>query len=109
MNKALLNKLLDYVETRLKLNNKQEQIEDDKGFYKTNNYIDNVIYETKELIYDIFEGKIPERIEMLLKCFSKVLESKKFYKDRHGKNCVFAVLFVAVWMLLEEVPGRPTV
>lgn len=29
MNKALLNKLLDYVETRLKLNNKQEQIEDD--------------------------------------------------------------------------------
>ena len=64
MNKALLNKLLDYVETRLKLNNKQEQIEDDKGFYKTNNYIDNVIYETNELIYDIFEGKIPERIEI---------------------------------------------
>ena len=64
MNTALLNKLLDYVETRLKLNNKQEQIEDDKGFYKTNNYIDNVIYETNELIYDIFEGKIPERIEI---------------------------------------------
>ena len=72
MNKALLNKLLDYVETRLKLNNKQEQIEDDKGFYKTNNYIDNVIYETNELIYDIFEGEIPERVENLLKCFSNM-------------------------------------
>lgn len=50
-----------------------------------------------------------ESVEITYSDSGTVLESKKFYKDRHGKNCVFAVLFVAVWMLLEEVPGRPTV
>ena len=50
MNKALLNELLEYIEMQLKLNNKQEQVEDDKGSYQTNDYIDNVISETKELI-----------------------------------------------------------
>lgn len=98
MDKSLLNGLLDHIEMQLKLNNKQEQVEDGKGSYQTNDYIDNVISETKELIkynevvialenmlenlnevslcindhareliYDVFEGKIPERVEKLLK------------------------------------------
>ena len=103
MDRSLLYGLLDHIEMQLRLNNEQEQVEDGKGSYQTNDYIDNVISETKELIkyndvvialenmlenlnevslyiddhareliYDIFEGEIPERVENLLKCFSNM-------------------------------------
>ena len=50
MDRSLLYGLLDHIEMQLRLNNEQEQVEDGKGSYQTNNYIDNVIFETKELI-----------------------------------------------------------
>lgn len=77
MDSNLLNEFIDYVEKQIKQTNKQMYVQDDKGIYQTDLYVENIISEARKLI-KYGEGMIA--IENMLDNLCEV----SFFIDAHA-------------------------